>query len=97
MGKVRRLRHPLALQQRTWKSQARAPRVLGVCISFVRSMRVQPNRTKFPGTDVAASTLHSLFELDVDLKTKLDLSKVDHEKVKALVKMECLLLDEVSM
>jgi hypothetical protein len=46
---------------------------------------------------VAASTLHSLFELDVELKTKLDLSKIDHEKVKALVKMEVLLLDEVSM
>ena len=35
--------------------------------------------------------------LDVELKTKLDLSKIDNEKVKALVKMEVLLLDEVSM
>jgi hypothetical protein len=35
--------------------------------------------------------------LDVELKTKLDLSKIDHEKVKALVKMEVLMLDEVSM
>jgi len=49
------------------------------------------------GTDVAASTLHSLFDLDVELKTKLDLSKVEHEKVKSLIKMQVLLLDEVSM
>ena len=39
----------------------------------------------------------SLTRLDVELKTKLDLSKIDHEKVKALVKMEVLMLDEVSM
>ena len=55
-----------------------------------------PNRTS--GSDVGASTLHSLFDLDVELKTKLDLSKGEsHEKVKFLLKMEVLLLDEVSM
>ena len=35
--------------------------------------------------------------LDVELKTKLDLAKIENDRVKALVKMECLMLDEVSM
>ena len=83
---------------------------------------------EIPRTDVAAATIHSLFDLDVELKTKLDLAKLDHEKVtvgarkyphsawldieqvycdmglfpcdpqvKQLMKLEVLLLDEVSM
>ena len=36
-------------------------------------------------------------ELDTELQTKLDLSKLDHEKVAALMKLQVLLLDEVSM
>jgi hypothetical protein len=36
---------------------------------------------EIPGSDVAASTLHSLFDLDIELKSKLDFSKLDHEKV----------------
>jgi hypothetical protein len=56
-----------------------------------------PANVEIPGTDVAASTLHSLFDLDIELKSKLDFSKLDHEKVKLLVKLEVLLLDEVSM
>ena len=35
--------------------------------------------------------------LDIDLQSKLDFSKLDHEKVKMLMKLEVLLLDEVSM
>ena len=36
-------------------------------------------------------------ELDTELTTKLDLSKLDHVKVDALMKLQVLLLDEVSM
>ena len=49
------------------------------------------------GTDVVATTVHSLLELDGELKTKLDLAKLDHAKVAALMKLQVLLLDEVSM
>ena len=49
------------------------------------------------GTDVTATTLHALLELDGELKTKLDLAKLDHAKVAALMKLQVLLLDEVSM
>ena len=48
-------------------------------------------------TDVAAVTLHSLFDLDVELKSKLDFARTDHEKVKQLMELDVLLLDEVSM
>ena len=41
--------------------------------------------------------MHALFDLDIDLQSKLDFSKLDHEKVKMLMKLEVLLLDEVSM
>ena len=49
------------------------------------------------GTDVQASTIHSLFELDYDLKSKLDLTKTEHPKVAALLALEVLFIDEVSM
>ena len=49
------------------------------------------------GTDVQASTIHSLFELDYDLKSKLDLAKTGHPKVAALLDLEVLFIDEVSM
>ena len=49
------------------------------------------------GTDVVATTLHALLELDAELQTKLDLAKLDHAKVAALMKLQVLLLDEVSM
>ena len=49
------------------------------------------------GTDVTATTLHALLELDGELKTKLDLAKLDHAKVAALMKLQVLLLDEVSI
>ena len=52
---------------------------------------------EIPGTDVSATTMHALFDLDIDLQSKLDFSKLDHEKVKMLMKLEVLLLDEVSM
>ena len=49
------------------------------------------------GTDVQASTIHALLELDYDLKSKLDLAKTEHPKVAALLALEVLFIDEVSM
>ena len=49
------------------------------------------------GTDVQASTIHALLELDYDLKSKLDLAKTGHPKVAALLALEVLFIDEVSM
>ena len=39
------------------------------------------------GTDVTATTLHALLELDGELKTKLDLVKLDHAKVASATAM----------
>ena len=49
------------------------------------------------GTDVSATTIHAMFDLDTEFQTKLDLSKFDHAKVATLMALEVLLLDEVSM
>ena len=37
---------------------------------------------ELPGTDAAATTIHNMFELDADLKTKMDFSKPSGDKVK---------------
>jgi len=49
------------------------------------------------GTDVGAQTIHSLFDLDGEMTTKLDFAKVDDPKVAALLSMSVLLIDEFSM
>ena len=49
------------------------------------------------GTDVAATTIHALFDLDCELKTKLDFAKLGHPKVQSLMALEVLFVDEVSM
>ena len=49
------------------------------------------------GTDVGATTMHAMFDLDTEFKTKLDLAKLEHVKVAVLMALEVLLLDEVSM
>ncbi len=49
------------------------------------------------GTDVAATTIHAMLDLDCELKTKLDFSKLGHPKVQSLMSLEVLFLDEVSM
>ena len=41
-----------------------------------------------PGTDVTASTLHSLLELDGSLHSKLDFGKVDDPKVALLMQLQ---------
>ena len=48
------------------------------------------------GTDVAATTIHSLLDLDGELHSRLDFSKLDDEKVAFLMALRVLLLDEVS-
>ena len=49
------------------------------------------------GTEVAATTIHAMLDLDCDLKCKLDLTKLGDPKVKSLMSLEILFLDEVSM
>ena len=49
------------------------------------------------GTDVCANTIHTMFDLDTEFNTKLDLAKLNNTKVADLMSMEVLLLDEVSM
>ena len=49
------------------------------------------------GTDVGANTIHTIFDLDTEWKTKLDFAQVNNIKVATLMAMEVLLLDEVSM
>jgi len=47
-----------------------------------------------PGTDVAASTIHALFDLDGDMTTKLDFAKVGEPKVAFLLAMQVLMIDD---
>ena len=52
---------------------------------------------ELPGTDVLATTIHALFGLDDEYKTKHDLAQLHDETVQVLRAMKVLLLDEVSM
>ena len=45
-------------------------------------------------TDVCAATLHNTFDLDADYKSNLDFSKPGVDKVKAILDMKVLFLDE---
>ncbi len=49
------------------------------------------------GTDIAATTVHNLFDFDGDYTTKLDFTKLDQKKVINILEMRILLLDEVSL
>ena len=46
---------------------------------------------------MAATTIHNMFELDGEFKTRLDFAKLAGEKVSTLMALEVLLLDEVSL
>ena len=46
------------------------------------------------GTDVSASTIHTLFDLDTEFKSKLDFAKLSNTRVADLMAMGVLLLDE---
>ena len=52
---------------------------------------------ELPGTGAAATTIHNLFELDAELKTKMDFSKSGCEKVKEFLGLQALFIDEGSM
>ena len=56
-----------------------------------------PMLSRIDGTNVSASTIHNLFDLDHNYESKLDFSKGNLQKVAELVQMQALLLDEVSM
>ena len=49
------------------------------------------------GTDVAATTIHAMLDLDCELESKLDFAKLGHPKVESLMSLDVLFLDEVSM
>ena len=46
------------------------------------------------GTDVSAVTIHTLFDLDTEFKSKLDFAKLSNTRVADLMAMGVLLLDE---
>ena len=48
------------------------------------------------GTDVSAATIHTLFDLDTEFKSKLDFAKLSNTRVADLMSMAVLLLDEAS-
>ena len=48
-------------------------------------------------TDVCAATLHNVFDLDADYKSNLDFSKPGVDKVKAILDMKVLFLDEARL
>ena len=58
---------------------------------------IAASNIEVPGTDVAATTIHTLFEFDGDFKTKRNLADLNDEIVQALLSMDVLCLDEVSM
>lgn len=49
------------------------------------------------GTNVGASTIHNMFDFDGSYESKLDFSKTSTDKVRALLSLQVLFLDEVSM
>ncbi len=52
---------------------------------------------EIPKTDVAAVTLHKLFEFDGEYASRMDFSKLTHSGVRDLLLLQILLLDEISM
>ena len=49
------------------------------------------------GADVSAATLHNIFQLGEEGRSLLDFDAPNNVKVKALAKMNVLLIDEISM
>ena len=56
-----------------------------VCFEGIAASNVEINRT-----DVAATTLHNLFEFDGEYHTRLDFSRVTNSKVQALLRLQLL-------
>ena len=57
---------------------------------------IAASNVEIDGTDVSASTIHAMLDLDTDLKSKLDFAKQSDDKVAALMALEVLFVDEVS-
>ena len=68
--------------------------VHGKITKAVAPTGIAASNIEIGGTEVTATTIHALFDLDTEFVTKLDLSKLDHKKVAALMCLEVLLLDE---
>ena len=59
---------------------------------------IAASNIEIEGTSINATTLHAMFDFDADFMTKLDFSKCEtNKKVKELVELDVLFLDEVSM
>jgi hypothetical protein len=71
--------------------------VNGILFKACAPTGIAAANVEVPGTVVTASTIHYLFDLDTDFKTKLDFSKSGNAKVKDMTTMRVLLIDEVSM
>ena len=46
------------------------------------------------GTDVSAATIHTLFDLDTEFKSKLDFAQLSNTRVADLMALDVLLLDK---
>ena len=59
---------------------------------------IAASNIEIEGTSVNATTLHAMFGFDLDLKTQLDFAKSETDKkIKELIALEILFLDECSM
>ena len=58
---------------------------------------IAASNIEIEGTGVSATTLHAMFDFDTELQTKLDFSKSANKKIKGLLELEVLFLDECSM
>lgn len=69
----------------------------GLAVRAAAPTGIAASNIEIEGTDVRASTLHALFDLDGDMVSRLDLAKLSHPKVAALLALKVLLVDEFSM
>eukprot|EP00973_Karenia_brevis_P083504 11582138-Karenia_brevis.AAC.1 len=59
---------------------------------------IAASNIEIEGTSVSATTLHAMFDFDTELTTKLDFAKGrSNKKIKELLELEVLFLDEISM
>ena len=64
--------------------------------SFLVPRGIAATNVEIERTQVAATTIHNLFDFDGDYVSKLDFAKVTQTKVAALIQLQVLLLDEAS-
>lgn len=99
----RRLRLLVQASAGTGKSYVMTTVMLWCAIHGKKSQAAAPTGIAASNIDIegvpqcCATTLHAMFDLDVDLSTKLDFAKTADKRVKKLLELEVLLLDEISM